>query len=193
MNRKVVISAAIVSMLVLGGILLSLRPSGNIEFVVVPKDAVLFLDGKKVSSKKQQLIAGEHELKALRDGFATGTKTFTATKDEQIVELALDTNSSVGVAYLKNHPKEAYLRESIRAKESDELADKSLKQNPVIELLPFIDREWRIDYGRSQKYPDDPTRVAIIITATSPQGKQDALDWLRFKGFNPDELEILYN
>jgi len=189
------------ALIILGGVMLGIafistlvfRNSGNITLVIVPSDAIVQVDNIKVSSKTANYSNGQHVIKVSRKGFKDKTRSFIASSDKKTIEIALDTSSAEGVQYLKDHPKEALLRESIIGKESNALGDLSAAKNPVMNLLPYIDREFRIDYGRSAKYPNDPLKIAVVITYTSDQGKQDAMDWLRLKGYDPTQLEIIYN
>ncbi len=193
---KRVTKLSIVFGLVLGVVvagLLLFRETGNIEFVIVPGDATLAVDNEKVRGKTGTFAEGEHTISVSRRGFRAKTTTFKATKDKQVIEIALDTSTQEGVDWLIDHPEEAYLRESILGKESNALGEESARKNPIMDLLPFIDREWRVDYGRSVKYPEDPLRISVVITYTTDQAKQDALDWIQFKGFNLADLEIVYN
>lgn len=63
---------------------------------------------------------------------------------------------------------------------------------PLVSELPFIDLTWRVDAVPSQKYPNNPNVIALSVKYWSTQGKQDALDWIRFKGYDTDKIEIIY-
>ena len=62
---------------------------------------------------------------------------------------------------------------------------------PLVNELPFIDQMWRIDAGVSQKR-QGPNTTALYVKYWSDQGKQSAQDWLRFKGYDPDKMDIEY-
>ncbi|HET6924580.1 MAG TPA: hypothetical protein VFH39_02005, partial [Candidatus Saccharimonadales bacterium] len=66
------------------------------------------------------------------------------------------------------------------------------KDAPLIKQLPYIERYFRIDYGPSKAHPGDDTAVAFYITTYGQPGVQQALDWIKAQGYNPDTLEIVY-
>jgi hypothetical protein len=108
------------------------------------------------------------------------------------VTVTLTPSNEEGAEWLKTHPKEALKRESIGGTSYNSDSEQALKKTPLISSLPFIDQLYRVDYGLSKKTPDDPTATAIYIKYYTEEGKTQALDWIRFKGYNPSSLEIIY-
>ena len=85
--------------------------------------------------------------------------------------------------------------ESISSQNSDQIAAQIVKKTPVVSSLPYSDEKtgFSIDYGQSKRYPNDPTSVAILITLDGGEtAKAGALDWIRFTGYDPSKLEIIY-
>ena len=200
MKRNVVIGAII--LLLAGGLgtlyyLNTVRHRGEVAVIVrvSPSDADVTVDGQDYpAGKKVYVKPGRHDFKATRQHFeavSTSLELDEQDANREIV-LILAANSNEAKAFLRDRPSEQTLREALGGQLTNEQGAAARDKTPLVELLPFIDREYRIDYGPSQKNPTDPTAIAITITSTSETTKQDALAWIRFKGYDPAELEIIY-
>jgi len=111
---------------------------------------------------------------------------------DDYVGLVLGSNSPSTVNWYQTHPGDQQLSQVIGGKNFDLAAKRQSQKNPLIKSLPFVDQLYRVDYGQSQKHTSDPDAVGIYITYYSQAGKQQALDWIKFKGFDPSKLEIIY-
>lgn len=196
-NRNLLIILGII--FIIGGtvwqfsVLLSHRGKIGITVQASPSDSVITMNGKKISGGTKYIVAGKYTFTAKRQYFTDYSTTVEINKDSQKdILLLLGADSNEAKAYLKSHPKEQALREAIGGQKANQEGEEASNKNPIVKLLPFIDREYRIDYGPSQLHPDDSSALSITITSTSEQSKQDALDWIRFKGFDPNKLEIYY-
>lgn len=200
--RKNVIIGLVVLLLAVAGFGVAfyannLRHRGKVALIigVSPSDSSLTVDGQAFSSgKKVYLIPGNHTFKATREHFESVTTSLELRDSTSVrnIILILPAISSEAKAYLLDHPSEQALREALGGQLANEQGQAARSKTPLVDSLPFIDREYRIDYGPSQKNPSDPTAIAITITSTSEASKQDAISWIRFKGFDPDALEIIY-
>ena len=194
-RREIITAFATLSVIVLGVIIFGLtRKAANVSLDYAPDGAKVVLDtGKVVRSGKFYVQPGRHTLKATLNGFTTATKVFTATASTvQNVTLLLNPDSPEGYDYLKNHPDEELHRERLGGQNFTALGEQVTQRLPLVKELPFIDQLYRIDYGPSKLRPNDPSAVTIYITYSSDQGKQQALQWLTFKGYDPAKLEISY-
>ncbi|HSW37390.1 MAG TPA: hypothetical protein VLG37_03425 [Candidatus Saccharimonadales bacterium] len=166
----------------------------GVQLDIVPSDAEVLIDSK-IHSKlgATKLTAGIHNLKVSRRGFASAEVRFSVS-DGKItgLNLALKPSSSVGEKWLKDHPEETLKAEGFSGAAFDQQVNTIRQTTPLIASLPFTDQLFRVDYGASKLYPQDSTAVAIYITYYSEDGKQQALDWIRFKGYDPAKLEIIY-
>lgn len=188
----VVIVAGIVAVIIVQNV--RLATMGRLTTVVVPDDAVMTIDGKKAAiNKKIGVATGERTVTVKRTGFKEQTQKFTSKRGESNeLRFFLEPVSAEAFKWLKDHPEQAHLAESLASQDFDKQAEATAKRTPLINDLPFIDQFYRIDYGMSEKHPDDPTAIAIYIRYWSEQGKADALEWIKFKGYDPDKLEIIY-
>lgn len=192
-KNKLLVAGSILLFLFVVLITLSFTQSSkNLSIEVAPDSADLTLDGKKISSGDISVSVGSHTIKASMAGFGTVTKKVDVSTKIVSVALLLDPTTQEGLDFLKSHPKEQLHRESIGGKNTEDRAREIAKKTPLIKYLPFIDREFRIDYGASANNRADTTASAIYVTYYSASGKQQAIDWIKFKGFDPNLLELFY-
>lgn len=161
----------------------------------VPNDAKVTIDGSSVgSNSKNGVTPGKHTVVAKRNGFEDKTQEVEVKQGEtKIIRLLMTPNSQVGYDWMRAHPDLAVEYEAMVGREFDEQATKTADANPLIPYLPEIHPTWRVDYGKSVKFPNDPNKVAIIITYGGAEiDKQNALDWIKSIGFNPADYEIIY-
>ena len=174
----------------------SVRGEKNISFiklVVVPSGSTAKLDGEGVKAGTLKLKPGNHTVIVAKKGFTTQVQKFNLqTEETRFVGIALISNSADTRDWYRDHPEDQRLLESISSQTFDQYSKEIAKKTPLVNDLPLIDRLFRIDYGQSQQYPNDPSAIAIYITYYSQEGKQQALDWIKFKGYDPTKLEIIY-
>lgn len=170
------------------------RPlTAKLTIQVAPKSSVITLNGKKVKASIISVKPGEYKVSASHSGFAEKTQTIKLSKDaSQYVGLVLISNATSTANWYSSHPEDQTLVEVITGKTVSNDSEAQQKTIPLIKELPFIDQLFRVDYGVSKLKPTDPSAVAIYIKYYSDAGKQEALDWLKFKGYEPSALEIIY-
>lgn len=78
-------------------------------------------------------------------------------------------------------------------KESVAKTDAYENTYPITKNLPLdISPEYRIDYGTSIKYPNDPSKIALYISANSSLNKHAALQAIYLFGYDPSDYEIIF-
>jgi hypothetical protein len=161
----------------------------------VPTDANVTIDSQKVNSNgKVAVKPGQHTVTAKRNGFSDKIVNVSVKMGEtKTVRLLMSPNSEVGRQWLRDHPTAALEFEAQQGQEFNQNSENTTAKNPLISYLPEVHPTWRVDYGASVKSPNDPYAVAIIITyGGSDIDKQNALDWIKSLGLNPDDYEIIY-
>lgn len=198
MNKKIVFIAVALMVFIFGFSLFNYfdnKKYGAISITVIPGDSKITVDDEQKTRRQGtiRLLPGEHKLTISRSGFENTVIDITIEKGKTLAqELALEANSQEGLKWLRDHPDQAIKAEGISSRNYERSTKEIIKQNPIISILPFIDREYRIDYGQSVKTPDDKSAVAVYITFYTLNGKNQALEWLKFKGYDPEKLEIVY-
>lgn len=191
--------AAVAVILVFVVVWLITRDEGAVKdsrlvVVSVPNDLTLTLDGDEINPVGESAVAaGEHTLKASRQGFASETRSVRIGSQESLnVGFYLEANSPEGKEWYRQHPDQAREAEGARSREYDELNKRLLAKYPIISRLPVVGPRFRIDYGSSKQYPTDAEKIAIYIQASSPAGRDNALNWMRVNGFKAADFEIVY-
>lgn len=192
-KKAIFIPVALITGLLLIFVYVTRGPGGTLKLEVAPSTATITLDNKAVKVGSHSLSPGKHILTARMNGFGTVNKTFTIRDKQSVaIDILLNPNSEAGYTYLRNHPDEQLKREALGGKNFSQQTNQAGSKNPLIYELPFVDQLYRIDYGASEKYPNDPSATAIYITFYRPEAREDALKWIRFKGYDPDKLEIIF-
>jgi len=194
-KRLIIAGVSTLCILIIFATIQSAKNIGKLPITinVTPDDSQLVIDKKiKVKAGDLRLKPGNHVVTMSRPGFASQTSHIVVSKNSLSFRFALHPNSLEGAQWLEQHSAQAREGEAVSSQQFDKNVDSSIAVTPLIKYLPFIDNEYRIDYGASIQKPNDPSASAIIISSSSENGKQDALSWIRFKGYDPATLEIIY-
>lgn len=161
---------------------------------IIPDDINVTVDGKKVKSNANVGVnPGKHTVEAKREGFVDKKIEVDLKKNEvRKIDLSLLPKNAVGYTWLQENKNAVRDLEAKTGQAYDDAAQQGVKANPLIQYLPMLRRDWRIDYGASQKEPTNPKAVSIIITYVTEGSKQNALTWIRDQGFDPKDYEIIY-
>lgn len=188
------IVAAVALFIALGVLyLFSPKNSANVNVVASPSAAKIIIDStKELPVGKVYVPAGRHRLVASFYGFTAKTIDFSATQTLSEIDVVLEPNSQAGYDWLNNHPEDVNVRQRVGGIKYDKSAQNQLKQAPIIGDLPYFERYFRVDYGASKAHPDDGKATALYITYYANIGKQQALDWIKQKGYDPSSFEIIY-
>ena len=167
----------------------------DLNLVLVPSPATAIVDNKtKIGNGETYIAPGNHTVTVSFAGFATQTQSFTTQAGKvRTLTVVLGVSSAVGRNWLIEHPDEAKKLETLTGAAFSDSTQQRIEKVPLIKELPYIERYFRIDYGQSKLHPTDDTAVAIYVTTYGQPGTQQALDWIRSQGYNPDTLEIIYN
>lgn len=164
----------------------------KVDIQVIPDDASVTLDGKGIKSGDKYIEPGTHEFTAAKSGFETTRLSITVkAKDKRDVILLPAPVSAEAKKWLSDHPGIQRQREALEAKNILYIQQAIKANYPIINDLPLDTLHYQIDYGQSKKYPDDPTKIALFITA-SPVYRDMAMHWIKFKGYDPAKFEIIY-
>lgn len=197
MNRRaLLIGGLFLGIIIAGGTWYSFHLSSlsaKLAVEAAPMDSTIKIDGRSVSASTYRVKPGTHVVSVSRPGFAAESKSFSPQKGEVLYAgFVLVSNSSSTASWYQAHSADQRLAEKISGRLFQQSSTAQIQKLPLIKSLPLIDQEFRIDFGQSKAHPNDPASVAIYITYYSDQGKQTALNWIKFKGYDPSKLEIIY-
>lgn len=165
-----------------------------IEIEAVPTGVKILINNRGVRNGKSKIEPGSYSITVSRDGFETQNKSFSLKPGEQkYFGFVLKSNSPLTKNWYAEHPKDSSIAEGISSKEFDISTSQAIKDVPLINDLPYLGAglEFSIDYGAPAP-GESADKPAIYITSNTPAGKQEALDWIRRKGYDPNTLSIVY-
>lgn len=194
--KKLVAFAVIVIVVVFGGglLLTAKHRKPNVFLDLSPSSSKVVLDHKSAVGASFYASPGKHTVTVSFSGFADSTQTITTKAGKTTrATILLQPNSGAGRQWLIAHPDEQNKRQAIVGPAFESTTQQRIDKLPLIQSLPYIERYFRIDYGPSKQHPNDNTATALYITTYAQPGVQQALDWIRSQGYNPDTLEIIYN
>ncbi len=168
---------------------------GKIILNVVPSIAHLSINEADAGKTRSfNLKPQTYRLKVYSEGFEA--QSFSINVSPHHTEnqtIALKALTGQAIKYYLDHPQEAAIAEGVEGSKLNQTTDKAQVSAPILAVLPYFRRDWRIDYGKSRLHPDNPAAAALYITTINEAAKQEALDWMRSQGFDPAEYEIIYN
>ncbi len=184
----------LIGVLVILGFAFSKRSSATITVAIAPQSATITINGKKGHSGMNNVSPGPVTVTAVHPGFATLSRTVIVQKGtDGYVGLVLTSNSAATNNWYETHPADLQASSVISSKQSDINASQSVKNTPIIQILPYIGPgfEWRVDYGvnPSEKAAQTP---AIYINALTPRGRSDALFWIKSRGYDLATMKIIF-
>lgn len=78
-------------------------------------------------------------------------------------------------------------------KTSIDQTDAYEKTYPITNNLPLdISPEYKIEFGSSVKYPNDPSKIALYISSNSNKNTHAALQAIYLFGYDPSDYEIIF-
>lgn len=193
LKRILLVTAVLIGLLVVYAGFVSLGRLGKtkVQISIAPSVATITLDNKPVNNGVFYLKSGSHRLVASYPNFSTESKNFSASdQDLAAISISLNPLNQKAEDFLKANPVYQLQREAVGGQE---LSGRALvNSTPIIKLLPrtSIDDYYRIDYESS---PSDKTRARLLISNSSPNGRQNALQWIKQQGYDPAELEIIFS
>lgn len=166
---------------------------GKVVIYVAPSDSIVKLNtGKTIKPGTIYLKPGQYTVTATRDGFRTDSEPVTAQKGKSTsVYLLPEPVTPAAFQYLENNPTVQSQREGLASQKVAATQAFLQTKYPIIKYLPLTTRYYSINYGQSRKNPNDSSAIALYISS-NPADRDLALQWIRYKGFDPNKFEIVY-
>lgn len=173
-----------------------------IQFYTAPKNVSISIDNEQIKNIKNKdkitVLAGEHTVKVLKDGFETYTKTITTkTKQTSSFIVILVGITDEAKKQVENETT-TDIKEAWASQNSNNYSDDILKKYPLIQYLPYLYESNGLVYKITPKFSNnDLEYIMIYINTCSKTSYQiyqnEALDWIKSKGINPDTYKIEYS
>lgn len=184
---------ALLALVVFYWIILSITRQGEtrVTITVVPNDSKIFINNQPAKPGTAYLKPGEYTLKASRSGFKDDVQTIKVGDKPVDTGLIPRPDSDSARKFLEDNPTIQAQREAIGGQRANQKGQQIESKSPIITLLPFTDiaGPFSIDYGPS---PDRKDGVFLIVSDSSPEGRTNALRWIKQQGYDPTELEIRF-
>lgn len=169
--------------------------SASVSLDVAPSMATIRLDNKVLSPGTYRIKPGNHTVSFRADGFYAVKQTINILSGQHAnMAQALQPSTPDTADWYNTHPADQKKAESISSQNVDTAAAQQLSEAPFLKQLPYINLTpyFKIDYGVSQKHPNDAKAFAIYIYANSNDAQNQALAWIKQQGTDPSKLEIIY-
>lgn len=168
------------------------KPTPNLTLSVSPMVSTILVDGKtKAGIGNIYLTPGAHKISASMKGFIDQSTTVTVVNNKLAVATLILVPTTDGMNWLAGHPSEALYRQNLAGKFVTEQTQNAITAAPLIKELPYIGAglEFRIDYGSPTVGSNSPV---IIITAPDVPSQQDAIAWMKARGYDSANYTIQY-
>lgn len=186
------LSGLVVAVFILYSVVLAITRLGEVKVSIetLPRNAGVSIDGKLLRRDVVYLRPGEYTFSASAEGWANTTQTLEVKKGTKVILLPEPRSEEVK-NWLKDHPDIQLKREELGGKSFAIKSEQAVQKNPLIGLLPYSQSSppFRIDFGLSKERKGD---IFLLITDSSPNGRQAALKWIRQQGYDPTDLEIVF-
>ena len=168
--------------------------NATLKIMVAPKDAKILVGNKRYKNGEHHIKPGEYDVDITRDGFEEYKSSISVEKDGYAeIYLCMDNND--GVNWYDNDKDYARLCDEAY----DHLYDQEMKEkysDKIFSITPFhsYDKGFNID----AQLNDETGEIVVSIEALSCKParieglNQNALEWLRKAGVNPDDYTIKY-
>jgi hypothetical protein len=159
---------------------------------VAPADSEITINGVRSSSGEKYLKPGEYYIIASRQYFTEDRQHIKVVNTPIEVDLLPEPSTQEAQKYLTLHPDVETSREAIGGKRTNLTGLQLEAGTPIIKQLPYTDitGPFTIDYGPS---PTRKNGIFLIVSNSSPEGRVNALKWIRQQGYDPTNLEIRFD
>lgn len=159
---------------------------------VVPVNSLITIDGRNVKGSVQYIQPGEHTFTAHITGFSDDTRKVNIGTSETTVYLLPAPFTTDAQNWIKNNPDFQSQREGIAGQIANQRGEALRAANPLINQLPYVpdDMLFSLDYTTTR---DDPPTIYYTISNSSPDGRKEALSWLRSVNVDPATIDLRYS
>lgn len=198
-NTKYIAIICLILVLALGlGLFTNLKNINKIEanVDVLPKDASLYMNDQPINRGNLKVYPGTYTFKAIATGYDDDVYTVIIKKDSDIRLLPTPNNQET-ISLYNNDQELQSTREEFGSIRSNLIGASTRSNNEIINNLPIEmftykgkNGPFSIDYGFSE---EDKGRAFLVVNNSSPNGRANALQWIRDQGYSTSEIEILFS
>lgn len=198
MNKKpIIISFTIIALIIVSSIIYLLIPKSYIVFKTAPEEVTVLIDGKDKKDIKNgdkiTISPGKHSFVIYRNEFNPFRTDVNIKNGENIEIVSVLTALTENAKKLLNNDKSSYVIEKFTAINMDKQVEILTKKYPIMKVLPIENRNYVISSCRSEKFPNDPYKIALCVDIPQEDVKDMVKQDIRSHGFNPDDYEYIWN
>lgn len=167
---------------------------GEVKLTVsaIPSEAEILINQEKIKGKEVYVKPGAYTVSANYEGYEEDSVVVEVGSAPVVVELIPEPESEEARSFLDENPEIQAEREAIGGRRYAKQGQDVRERIPILNSLPVTEilGPFSIDYGLSDSRKDG---VFLEISDSSPQGRVNALKWLRQNGQDPTDFEIRYS
>ena len=170
--------------------------TATLSTTIAPSFATITIDNKKYKANTSIKFRPTHTKAIISaDGFQSQEIDIDLNNNETTSIYLYLTPDNGDLSWYANNQTELRLYSTINDFYSQEAADAYIKKYPITSILPAVITDtkngigYRIDIG---KFEDCKSDFCIKITDQTGGNRDHALEYIRQKGFNPDDYELIY-
>lgn len=162
-----------------------------IEIVAVPEDAVINLNGLRVSNGVNYIKPGEYTVTGYKDGFDRMSYSVKIVDAHQKVFVLLSASSDAAKLWTSNNLSKYYSAQAAASQQVTSDTKNLLAKNPIIAKLPYENDLFKIAYKLDLS---DASGESIIVTISAPeQYRSMAIAEIADLGFNPSDYNYEFS
>ena len=164
----------------------------DVTFEVAPTEASITVNNRSLKPGSNYMKPGKYKVFISSPNYKKTEKDIVISKEPQYVGVILEPANDEISEKINNDPKIYLLREAIGGQLAAISSTKIRSTTPLINQLPYIDVNgpFAIDYGKSYLQKNGST---IIVSDSSPEGRINAVKWIRSQGYDPTNLDIQFD
>lgn len=170
-------------------------PQGQLKLEVAPAAADISVDGKSIKPGEKEFDIGPHKVSITMDGFESYETVVNITQGAPAyIGVILDSNNPYTKDWFDNNADDRKLSESISSQASDSSSEETIRKYPIFSVLPVVFGNGaggltKID---SESALNGSGKPSIGIYASTPQQRQQALDWIGNRNYTISDLDVVF-
>ncbi len=195
MKKIIAIGVVFIISIVTISLIMFINYSNNtvtLKILVTPTNSSIKINGSSSTIGIHHIKPGNYKITVSYPGFASQSKTFSVNKNStKFVGIILQPNSATTANFYQINGYQEQMVEAISSNNNVSNSKAEVKNEPIIKYLPYVGPSLQYTIGYKVD-PNNSTTPYITITSSTPQGRQNALSFIRSKGIDPTFLNIVF-
>ncbi len=172
-----------------------LMPRATLLLSVAPEEFTVSVYGKEHTKKTGDTLKvspGDVIVTISHEGFTTLTKKITIKNGETVEILEALVAQTEDARKLLATEKSQAIIQRIQAAKTKEVVDDTLKNYPIMSVLPIKDKYYTIEPCASREFPKDTSKIAICVNLYNLEAKPSSIEDVKSRGYNLDDYETYF-